>query len=238
MRVLDFGNSFIGCKDPDNSVRFWVESRTSITDEKTGKTEHFFQCGSCKSEHTFASRNLFVEDNFDFMPVFGPTSGLHFRSRAYETDHYRTIRLGAEKLWGGQNYRLVERDALELSTIDQIIDATAKFHPLVAETEIRNDRTKLRAVLHYPVKTMNIHPGNKQYQVDTGPLAFPDLNERREHMAEYIWLAFCAFNAIHFADFVIEAPTPILKDGVEVARVPHYSKIISLPARNRLFAVV
>ena len=84
---------------------------------------------------------------------------------------------------------------------------------------------------------LNILEAKDIYQVDTGPIAFPDLSERQELLVEHIWLAFVAFNVDHFADFVIEAPTPIIQDGREVARAQHYSKIVSLPAKNRLFAV-
>ena len=31
----------------------------------------YYQCGSCKSEHTFAEKNLFINPNYDFLPVFG-----------------------------------------------------------------------------------------------------------------------------------------------------------------------
>jgi hypothetical protein len=45
-----------------------------------------------------------------------------------------------------------------------------------------------------------------------------------------------AFNTPHFADFVIEAPTPV-GAGERAARVHHYSQLLSLPASNRLYAV-
>ncbi len=75
------------------------------------------------------------------------------------------------------------------------------------------------------------------YQVDTGPIAFPDLSRRHERLPDALSLAFVAFNAPHFADFVIEDETPILQDDRELTRVHHYSRILSLPARNRIFAI-
>jgi hypothetical protein len=50
-------------------------------------------------------------------------------------------------------------------------------------------------------------------------------------------LAFVAFNAPHFADFVIEQPTPVIENEKEVCQVYHYSRPISLPAANRLLAI-
>ncbi len=237
MNAIDFGRSFIGCKAPDNSVRFWIESRTRITDEASGTTEDFYQCGSCKSENTFGKKDLFYDTNYDFMPIFGTRSGVIFRSHAFETDNYREIHHGDDCLWGGGNYHLVELPARPIRTPEEIRQATRSFAPLVAETEIWNNDTQLRAVFQYPIKTMNIQEANDIYQVDTGPLAFADLSERRETLVEQICLAFVAFNVEHFADFVIEAPTPIIENGSQVTRVPHYSKIVSLEAKNTLYAV-
>ena len=73
---------------------------------------------------------------------------------------------------------------------------------------------------------------NDIYQVDTGPVAFPDLSQRHARHVDALSLAFVVFNAPHFADFVLEAPTRV---GGE--QVYHYSKIVSLAAVNRLYAV-
>ena len=106
----------------------------------------------------------------------------------------------------------------------------------MAVTEIRNEETGLTATIEYPVKTMNIHEPDRIYQVDTGPVAWPDLSRRRERLADLLSLAFVAFNAPHFADFVIEAPTTV-GEGEAAAEVYHYSKRVSLSATNRLFAI-
>jgi len=78
MTPLDYGRSFLIGK-VENEVRFWVESRTRITDEQTGAIEDYIQAGSCKSEHTFAKKDLFIKNNYDFVPVFGPNFGIVFR---------------------------------------------------------------------------------------------------------------------------------------------------------------
>ncbi|MCL4215984.1 MAG: hypothetical protein KJ052_03115, partial [Candidatus Hydrogenedentes bacterium] len=54
MPPLDYGRSFI-CNTADfNRVRFWVESRTRLIDAENDTTTDYYQCGSCKSEDTFA----------------------------------------------------------------------------------------------------------------------------------------------------------------------------------------
>ena len=113
---------------------------------------------------------------------------------------------------------MILHDAAELTRLDtfeSIRDATAAGLPIVTQTEIRNDQTGLRAVIECPTKTMNISLEKKMYQVDTGPIAFPDLAQRFEVMSDCLSVAFVVFNAPHFADFIIEQPTPVVEDGQE-----------------------
>ena len=236
MIPLDYGRSFLIGRAPLNEVRFWVESRTRIIDEKTGKFEDYIQTGACKSEHTFAEKNLLVEDNYDFLPIFGPEFGVVFRRKANFDPGYKSI-VPTEEMWEGQDYYLVEgREVEELATNEEVRQATYDFAPIVSQTEIWNGEIGLRAIIECPVKTMNTHREKDLYQVDTGPVALPDLSERHERQVDGIRLAFLVFNAPDFADFVIEAPTMVGTEG-EGCQIHHYSQLLSLTAENRLYAV-
>ena len=235
-QCLDYGRSFICNTASFNAVRFWIESRTVLHDDRDGGQVTFLQCGSCKSENTFAETDLFMSPNYDFMPIFGDDRLLIFRRHADARETYREIR--PVDLWGAPDYRLVYGEPVrELTTFEEIRDVTATEVPIVARTEITNSESGLRAVIEYPVKTMNISLDKRIYQVDTGPVALPDLSERHQPAVDSVRLAFVAFNAGHFADFVIEQPTPVTRDGQEVATVHHYSNPISRPATNSVFAV-
>ena len=51
---LDYGRSFLchkGESAASNAVRFQVESRTLLLNDKGELTHTFYQCASCKSEH-------------------------------------------------------------------------------------------------------------------------------------------------------------------------------------------
>jgi len=233
MTPLDYGRSFLIDKATSNEVRFWVESRTRVIDETDGKTEDYIQTGSCKSEDTFAERDLFYRDNYDFLPIFGPEYGVIYRRKAAVNPHYKSC-VASERMWDGQIYHLTDAKRYEeLTDLQAILEATRAFYPLVAQTEIWNEETKLRAIIEYPVKTMNTRREPTIYQVDTGPVAFPDLTERHARVVDGLSLGFVAFNAAHFADFILEVPTT-LAPGVTTH---HYMHQISLPARNRLFAI-
>lgn len=237
MTPLDYSKTYLLGTNPENEVRFWVESRTRVIDERSGKVEDFLQCASCKSEDTFAERNLFLEDNYDFLPIFGPEYGLIFRRKAWLNPNYRSC-LKTTEMFGAPAQHLREFTSYKnLSTTEEIIRFTHAFYPVVAQTEIRNDETGLRAIIEYPVKTLNIRRLDNAYQIDTGPVVYPDLGERHERLVDSISLAFVAFNAAHFADFIVEESTPIRNNRKTVeTHVYHYSRRISLTACNRLYA--
>ena len=50
---LDYAYSFITGSGPENAIRFWIESKTTLYDDRHGTTKVFYQCASCKSEDTF-----------------------------------------------------------------------------------------------------------------------------------------------------------------------------------------
>ena len=237
---LDYGRSFILGKATWNEVRFWVESRTRIIDDRTGRHEDYLQCGACKSEDTFGKKGLFLKDNYDFIPIFGPKYGIIFRRHAYPNADYKSVQL-ATGMWDGQtNHLLGTPGYAELTTNDAILHATRAYLPLVAQTEIWNDETKLRAIIEYPVKTINTHRERNMHQVDTGPVAFPDLSKGGKRHVDAISLAFVAFNVPTFADFLLEAPTPVREQGFkgkELCKIYHFAKRLSLKAKNRLIAI-
>ena len=234
--ILDYDLSFLCNSWPENSVRFWLESRTLLFDPQNNTRREIWQCASCKSENTFGEKDLFLADNYDFMPLFDGDDVLIFRSFARVNDRYRQLTT-SDKVWGkpvpkfrfGQNVKLLE-------TWEAIRDATAAAVPIVTRTELRDEKTGLRAIIECPVKTMNISHTQKMYQVDTGPIALPDLSKRYEPAIDCIRLAFVAFNAPDFADFVIEQPTALNAEP-EGCQTYHYSSPISVPATNQIYAV-
>ncbi|MGD9644524.1 MAG: hypothetical protein AB7U73_02360 [Pirellulales bacterium] len=236
-RTLDYGLSFICGTAEFNAVRFWVESRTTVVDEQAGTTATYYQCASCKSENTFAPRDLFPADNYDFLPILGDGRWLIFRRHAYLNADYRQVRT-VEDLWGPPVMKLrYPSEVIELTTWEQIRDATAAGVPIVSQTTLRNEELGRSATIECPVKTMNVSLKDRLYQVDTGPIAWPDLAQRYDEPLDALRLAFAAFNAADFADFVVEQPTPVVEDGAEKCRIYHYSSPISLPARNVLLAL-
>ncbi|MBN2309410.1 MAG: hypothetical protein JXR94_10595 [Candidatus Hydrogenedentes bacterium] len=237
MTPLDYGRSFICHPSPVNSVRFWIESRTRIMDAKEGTSRDYYQCASCKSENTFAKRDLFKQDNYDFLPIVSGEYVLIFRRPVRLSDAYRSIRK-ASAVWGAPILKLAEAEkARELDSWEAMRDATAEATPIVTQTLLTNEETGLQAIIECPVKTMNISHDQRMYQVDTGPVALPDLSKRYDPEIDCLKLAFIALNAPDFADFVVEQPTALSEDGTGEPETYHYSKPLSVPALNRVLSL-
>ena len=114
-------------------------------------------------------------------------------------------------LWGGQEYELLEMEALTaLDSSEEIVAATRAHWPLVAQVELEFGNASLRAVLEFPIKQMNTLEATT-WQVDTGPIVFHDLARRSpdSSLAEGLHLAFIAFNQLDSVDLILEAPTDI-----------------------------
>ncbi|MBM3239801.1 hypothetical protein FJZ31_26250 [Candidatus Poribacteria bacterium] len=237
MNCIDYSLSFVSTLGNGNAPRFWVESRCRLIDDTDGTFIDYYQCGSCKSEHTFAEKNLLQSPNYDFLPVFGKDYTAIFRRHAYRNDNYVEYR-ETKNAWGGALFEIQETNPVQvLDTNEKILLATRKCLPIVSQTEIWDANTQMRAIIECPVKTMNMDEKRCIYQVDTGPVLFPDLSKQYERKIEAFKLAYVAFNVPHFADFVIEQPTPIVEGGKEVAWVYHYSGIRSLEAKNLVLCV-
>ena len=92
-------------------------------------------------------------------------------------------------------------------------------------------------MLEYPIRTMNYHEERVRFQVDTGPLIFPDLEADTERLIDRCYLAHTVYNNFTYAEFVCKQPTPLVVDGAEVASIYHYSFYKSLNVTNEFFAI-
>ncbi len=258
---LDYAHSYMWPYDRGtDSVRVAIESRIIVYDDAAGTAMAYYLGASCKSEDTYGIRKdygangfnpgantLFVDPNYDFTWIIGGRSAVIYR-RSLTLKGYREVRADTSKTWGESRLQL--RPAAGAYTIpaDQFepaARATDAGHALVAQTEISDPATGLRAVIEYPVKTMNVsrdgfppREGQSVWQIDTGPVGVPDLSKRHDPPISAFALGFIATISRHpdAADFVLEQPT-LLPPPNEAVEVLHFSKPFSLPAKNRLVGI-
>jgi hypothetical protein len=166
----------------------------------------------------------------------------------YSASEYRIIRTfaNAERnqsepapLLGGRfegvkfNIQMVDGEVL--ADNKGIVEATLANRVVNGRTELADPAGRYRALIEFPVKTMNVNDVQWLYQVDTGPVIVPDFGSAKERIIERLELAFVAFNKADEAWFVVQEPTP-LADG-RPEKASHYSRVVSAKARNSLVAL-
>jgi hypothetical protein len=237
VRCIDFNRAFVDHTGGQNEIRFKIESITTVV-ERDGSSQTFYVCASLKSEALYVEGNLFTEDNYDFRAVLTTDRDLLFRRWA-DANHktrsrgaYREVRPIASG-WGRRAVRLNDTSASQLRDYAAVEAARHSGGVIVARTEMRDTDTGRSAVIEYPVNTISMSPARRLWQIDTGPVALPDLPNEAVAPIDGLRLAYAAFNAatLNSTSFVIEMPTRIARGGVNF----HYADRITVPAMNTLW---
>ncbi|MDP6776355.1 MAG: hypothetical protein QGI83_06290 [Candidatus Latescibacteria bacterium] len=237
MEICDYGRSYVTfvTEGRANNARLQVESVCTLTDSATGETQEYLFFASCKSEHTYAERDLFHEDNYDFCGIFSEEEYAIFRTHSTHTDRFRE-----EGLWRDRFQDVVRQvvrvEGTELGDRSEVVAETLKSTPLIGQVEIASGDGALRAHIEFPIKTMNANDIQNIFQVDTGPVAFPDFAVDVKLHIERLSPAYVAYNAPDFADFVVQEELAVGGGGGGIA-VTHYSRLVSLPATTRVLAM-
>jgi len=264
MAPIDYGRSFTiaGADGPGNAPRMWIDSRTRIVNETDGTYEDYYRTDACVTERTFGSGQIFPENTWMGSRIWGPKKTWFYRHKVdadatIGTSRPQEMVYDTDGIWGPVRHHLVDARTEELADDVAIIEATRTGRVLIGQTEIRNDARKLRAIIEYPIKTMNTlradgfgslekfsYPTAETtgraalYQVDTGPVAFAHLDRDCEEHYERIQLAYVAFNAPDLASFMLFEPAPLHDEQGNVkARVHGYHRPLLLPAINRIYAM-
>jgi hypothetical protein len=262
MEMTDFGNSYMtwivphdpndrrvpGHKPWSNSARILLDARCTITDTASGATDDFYLVAPCRTEWMYQDENLFQVPSGEYREAFSATRRLSFGKRM-TTDgnlprsvpafRQQDTSAAPVRTTGLLSLKFAIRTFPEvtvLTTDAQVVAATQANLPLVGRTEIWDEGRHRRAVLEYPIKTMNIQTERQRFQVDTGPLLVPDLAAEEEHWMDLLSMAHIIYNTFERAEFICRQPTPIEVEGREVASVLHYSDVRVYPARHTLLA--
>ena len=226
-----------------NHVRILLECRCVITDTRSGEDTQFVLGAACKTERVGVDRDVWTEPNADFNPVVSDADYLIIKSwdRCDKGVLLYPPRLGVQperqvgkavEAWVLHRSDLTWKDGKVLETTEHITEAVFNNRAISARTEFDLDGQH-RVALEYPVKTINVSDRDGHYQVDTGPVLFPDLSLGGETMIANLRLAYVAHNSPDWAEFIVNVPTPLTG---EIA-VHHYSKPQRVDAQNTMLDV-
>jgi len=254
MDICDFGNSYLfwtGKFNPNddrkpghmpwnNTIRIQMDSRCQLVNEKTGESEWYYLITPCRTEWMYRSDVLWQLPNYEFCGIWSSTEYLAGHVKTGDVSSYGGDMRVAHPIEGRYlEYEMKIRhfqEVQQLENDEQVVKATREFRPIIARTEIRDDKNGMRAVIEYPVKTMNVQLEHKRMQVDTGPLIFPDLSAPVEREIEKLSMAYVCYNTDDVAEFILRKPMSITKDGDQVGTIIDYSEVRRVPVKTTLYS--
>lgn len=232
--MLDFNRSFLTFTtlDHGNTARIQIEARCTLTEHAGGASHRYVMIASCKAEDTYGSGALFKQPNYDFSGVFSDSEYAIYRAFAEARDNQGESG-PLEQLFAGVD--IVEAPLAAppmLDTPADIIRATLDGLPLCARTTFDALDGRYTAQLDYPIKTINVHPARERFQIDTGPLPYPDAAAATGRLVNVFVPAFVAYQTLDQAEFIVQEPTPLASG----ASVNHYANTRAITARTVIYA--
>ena len=256
MQITDYGNSYIlwtskynpkdtrkpGHMFGDNTARILIDSRCWVTNEESGETKVYNLITPCRTEWMYRSEVLWQQPNHEFCGIYSDTEVMGGHVKTGEIIDYggpgADWRLVNPIAGNFQRFEIVPKHypkVQQLKNDEEVVEATMKYLPIVARTEVWSDDGKRRAITEYPVKTMNVQIERNRIQVDTGPVIFPDFSQSVDMEIKRLHFAFVCYNTNDVAEFILRVPTPVLRNCEEVSSVVDYSEVRRIRVKNTFY---
>lgn len=220
-----------------NAARIAIDARCTIFDASGNLADELYLIAPCRTEWMYRETELIQNPSGEYRQIFSEPHALQ-RSVGKSISEAGPIAHGPALSTDGFNwirFSIASRPSRKLATDQEVVDATMANAPIIAKTSF--EANGLKAILEYPILTMNYHEERVRFQVDTGPIIFPDLDADAERLIDRCYLAHTIYNTFDYAEFIGKQPTPLVVDGNEVASIYHYSFYKNLTVTNELFAV-
>ena len=235
MTAMDFANSYMTffIHSGENIARIQLDAACTIVDP-AGVSETYYLIAPCRAERMYRDGELFQMPNYEFCGIWSRAECLLLRT------HWTSERDDREYGLNRERFADVRLDihtfpaTRRLADRAQIVEATLANRPLIARTELRDEERGWRAVLEYPVKTMNVTREPPRFQVDTGPLLLPDFASAAARPIERLDVAYVVYHAFDRAEFIARRATPIPAGDRPLAAVTDYSAVRVMPAQNEI----
>jgi hypothetical protein len=234
--VIDFANSYVTFfgKQGGNIARIQLDAACTLIDDTVGVSEVFYLIAPCRAERMYLESPLFQMPNYEFCGIFSHHDCLLVRTHwASERDNreYGLNRGRFDDIHLDVHYFPSE---VRLDSPRANVAATLANRTLVGRTELDDPARRRRALLEYPIKTMNVLRDPPRFQVDTGPLILPDFASTAEHPIERFEMAYLVYNNFDRAEFIRRRPVAIGGAEPSLARTTDYSAVEVVTARNEV----
>lgn len=229
MDIIDFANSYMTWfpRNEGNIARIQLDAACTLLDEQTGASETFYLIAPCRAERMYLDTPLFQLPNYEFCGIWSAHDYLIIRTAWASAQDNRQYGLHSDR-WDVRLDRRHLAAARHLPHDAAIVEATLANLPLVARTTLPSVQGK-RAILEYPIKTMNLMKAAPRFQVDTGPLILPDFAKTVERPIEAFELAHVVYHTFDKAEFILRKPVPLAEPTTD------YSEVQIGPAQHEIW---
>ena len=245
-QVLDYSRSFaINTSAQDgverNTCRTQLLARCTLPDD-TGATRDFYLGKECIGEYMYQERGIAQVPTSEVCILFSAgDSSLLKKFVNHDDDVIQAGEMavprkgfdGSYANWTSLRFVHGWRSARPLSCAEAVIEATLAGEPMVGRTTLAAERGD--AILEYPIPYVNVHPPDGRFQVDVGPILYPNPDSDAEWMVERLQLAYVMYNGFDTAEFALRVPTRVTEDGPGESL--HYSQVIKTTARHEIFGL-
>jgi hypothetical protein len=215
-----------------------------LTNRQTGESFDYFLGKECIGEHMYLDIGIAQVPTSEVAVIFNrDETSLQKRFVSHEDDIVQSGPHGIKRkgFAGGYSnstdlqFILKETEARPLTSPRQVSESMLAGEPMVGRTTLDGNKSGWRAVLEYPLVYMNVHPSLEKFQIDVGPILYPDLESSAETLIDRLQFAYVLYNTFDEAEFAIRVPTKVA--GGHGAETLHYSKVVSAPVTNEIFSL-
>ena len=170
-----YPGGFVGEPGDAYHVRIGYDAVCTIGGDDDAPPLEIFLLQPCLAEYTIADRNLFQVPSQEFRVALSRTHGIPIARRP-STEREPTAATPHAGRFAGTDFTTHEvPDARVTRDTVEVTRAVLAGRRLNARTTHHENALGLTVTLEYPIRTINIERAKGAFQVDTGPMALPDL---------------------------------------------------------------
>ena len=156
-----------------NAARILIDARCTLIDSDGKLADELYLVAPCRTEWMYRETEMIQNPSGEYRAIFSEPHRLQLGVGKHIEEVNARGPAGSTDVFKWIKFDVTSKPSTRLDTDQDVVDATTRNVPIVAKTSF--EVNGIKAVLEYPIRTMNYHDERTRFQVDTGPLIFPDL---------------------------------------------------------------
>lgn len=248
MNICDFSRSHLRFTSNriGNTARLQLDALCYLTDVASNQTTRFALTAPCIAENMYQDKGLIQDPTCEFRMIASeveyrmikdyPTHDLDADMARAKDEKHQTFDGSRPQLTELRIF-VSESKATPVRNYEEFREAFLGNRSFVGTTEVPSPDGTFRARMEYPIKTSNILSAKNLWQVDAGPVAYPDFSRKVRLNVEWFARAYIVFNVFDWAEIIVHQAAPIKVAGKEVAVSTQYHAPFRVTAKSELWAV-